>query len=102
MNEIASDTFSAIDPVVKDATFRMTPKLISRYPSVKNLRKLLKKYELMIPPNLSLADSHQRSNTYKVARANRHNNDPIRENIREAQFSRNSGDPIPLSKNLEL
>ena len=48
-----SDIFSAKDPVVNDTTFNNTPKLISRYPSVKNLRKLLKKYELMIPPILS-------------------------------------------------
>lgn len=53
MNDKASDTCSGRDPVVNEATFKMTPKLISRYPSVKNLRKLLKKYELMIPPTLS-------------------------------------------------
>ena len=102
MNDMPSDICSGRDPIVNDTKFKMTPKLISRYPSVKNLRKLLKKYELMIPPTRPCADSHLRNIIYAVARTIKHTIVPIRENNNEAQFSRNRGDPIPLSRNLEL
>jgi hypothetical protein len=46
--EIAKEIVSATEDVVKAHTLSKAPKSISRYPSVKNLKKLLKKYEFMI------------------------------------------------------
>jgi hypothetical protein len=53
-----SETNSGIDEVVNSHTFKRAPKNISRYPSVKNLKKLLKKYEDMILEIFNFTLSH--------------------------------------------
>ena len=57
-SERLEEIVSAIEAVENVQMFKNAPKDISKYPSVKNLKKLLKKYELMMAANLSFTFSH--------------------------------------------
>jgi hypothetical protein len=65
---------------------------------VKNLKKLLKKYEEMMDDSFSFNFSHLRSK-YILTSSNKVEAENINENNREAQLSKNSGDSIPFSRN---
>lgn len=96
-NEITSEGVL----VVNAATLRSPPKVSSRYPSVKNLKILFQKYDLISISILYFTFPHH-SKTYKTQRAITVNQVKIRLISNDAQFAINKGVPIPLSKNLSL
>jgi hypothetical protein len=99
--ERASEIASITEFVLKEATLRAAPNDISRYPSVKNLRKFQKKYDIIIGEIHSFIFSHL-IKTYAHTNISREKNDNNNDKIREAQFSKNKGDSMPLSMNLAL
>jgi hypothetical protein len=80
---------------------RAAPKDISKYPSVKNLRKFQKKYDVIIGEIHSFIFSHL-STVYSDTKTSREKTENKNDKIREAQLSKNNGDSMPLSINLAL
>ena len=98
ISPIAVDVISRELPMLKLTVFKNAPKKISRNPSVKNLKKLLKKYDWIILPTLFLNHSAQ-TTVYEITKHIKARIDRPREKMSEAQFSRNNGLSIPKSEN---
>ena len=99
MTDNDNDMISAVEPKGRAAILSTVPKVISRQPSVKNLKKLLKKYDDNILPNFCLMLVHH-TIKYKIKKQNKARNVRIKDTIKDDQFVKNKGDSIPFSVNL--
>lgn len=92
--EKLTETISAGVLTVNATTLSKDPNHISRYPSVKNRRKLLKKYDDINFEKISFVFCHLRI-AYRLTKSIKVHIDIIKENNRDAQLSRNNGESTP-------